>query len=171
MLNQKLENYSNPIAQVKNFEISAESLWELISSPGNLNDCHPYCLRNEVLQWNEKGHKDRLIYLNSRTYIRRFQSWNEGSGYTLIIGEEGDKQSLVTWSIEEISLYKSKLTISVYPYLLAKLPRIISFLPYVIWIRPRLKKYLKSVLSGFEYVVINDEAVPRNYFGPHPWFS
>lgn len=171
MINQKLKNYSDPITQSKNFEISAASLWELISSPGNLNDCHPYCLRNEVLQWNEKGHKDRLIYLNSRTYIRRFQSWNEGSGYTLIIGEEGDKQSLVTWSIEEISLYKSKLTISVYPYLLAKLPRIISFLPYVIWIRPRLKKYLKSVLSGFEYVVINDEAVPRNYFGPHPWFS
>ena len=171
MINQKLKNYSDPITQSKNFEISTASLWELISSPGNLNDCHPYCLRNEVVQWNEKGHKDRLIYLNSRTYIPRFQSWNEGSGYTLIIGEEGDKQSLVTWSIEEISLYKSKLTISVYPYLLAKLPRIISFLPYVIWIRPRLKKYLKSVLSGFEYVAINNEAVPRNNFGRHPWFS
>ena len=97
MMNQKLDNYGNPITQIRFFEISAENLWKLISSPGNLNDCHPYCLNNEVLQWDEEGHKDCLIYLNGRTYIRNFQSWNEGSGYTLNIGEEGGKQSFVIW--------------------------------------------------------------------------
>ena len=171
MMNQKLDNYGNPITQIRFFEISAENLWKLISSPGYLNDCHPYCLNNEVLQWDEEGHKDCLIYLNGLTYIRNFQSWNEGSGYTLNIGEEGGKQSFVIWSIEEISENKSKLSITVYPYLLANLPRIISFLPYTFWIRPRLENYLKSVLTGFEYVSINNEPVPRNYFGRHPWFS
>ena len=171
MMNQKLENYRVPISQSRYFKISADNLWELISSPGNLNDCHPYCLSNDVIQWNEEGHKDCLIYLNGRTYIRKFQSWNEGKGYTLDIGEEGGRQSFVIWSIEEISENKSKLSITVYPYLLAKLPRIISFLPYTIWIRPRLEKYLKSVLTGFEFVAINNKPVPRNYFGRHPWFS
>ena len=65
-------------------------------------------------------HKDSLIYLNGRTYIRNFQSWDEGNGYTLNIGEEGGKQSFVIWSIVEISENKSKLSITVYPYLLAK---------------------------------------------------
>ena len=171
MMNQKLGNYGKPITQTRYFEISAGNLWKLISSPGNLNDCHPFCLRNDVLQWNDEGHKDCLIYLNGRTYIRNFQSWDEGNGYTLNIGEEGGKQSFVIWSIVEISENKSKLSITVYPYLLAKLPKIISFLPYTIWIRPRLEKYLESVLTGFEYVSVNNKPVPRNYFGRHPWFS
>jgi len=34
-----------------------------------------------------------------------------------------------------------------------------------------LAKYLQSVVMGFEWYVIRGEVVPRNQFGPHPWFS
>jgi hypothetical protein len=34
-----------------------------------------------------------------------------------------------------------------------------------------LKKYLESVVRGFEWYVMRGEPVPRNQFGRHPWFS
>ena len=66
---------------------------------------------------------------------------------------------------------KSKLTITVYPHILAGLPIIIAYLPHTMWVRPRLQKYLRSVLSGYEYYLQNGKAVPRNHYGRHPWFS
>ena len=143
----------------------------LISQPGNLNDCHPFCESNEVIQWNEDGHVDRLVYLNGRTYIRQFLTWDEGKGYSLRIGEENGLQSFVQWEIDAISEDKSQLRITVYPYLLAGYPKVVSFLPYQFWIKPRMRQYLRSVVSGFEHVARTGEPVPRNHFGRHPWFS
>ena len=58
------------------------------------------------------GHVDWLAYLNGRTYIRQFLTWNEGDGYTLRIGEENGLQSFVQWEIDAISENKSQLTIT-----------------------------------------------------------
>ena len=38
-------------------------------------------------------------------------------------------------------------------------------------LRPLLAEYLSSVVRGFEWYVTRGEAVPRDQFGPHPWFS
>ena len=162
---------NSPILVKKSFDVSSDVLWKLISVPGNLNDCHPFCESNEVIQWDEDGHIDRLVYLNGRTYIRQFLTWDEGKGYTLRIGEENGLQSFVQWEIDAISENKSQLTITVHPYLLAGYPKIVSYLPYQFWIRPRMRRYLRSVVFGFEYVARTGESVPRNHFGRHPWFS
>jgi len=162
---------SPPISVTKTFEVSKEKLWNLISDSGNLNACHPFCKLNEVIQWDNDGHVDRLVYLNERTYVRQFLTWNEGEGYTLKIGEENGSQSFVEWKIEAASKNHSQLTITVHPYLLAKFPKLIAYLPYQLWIRPKMRRYLHSVVSGFEYVARTGEAVPRNHFGRHSWFS
>jgi len=153
------------------FSISKGELWSLISRPGNLNDCHPFCKDNQALEWNESGHRDRLEYLGGRTYVRQFLNWNEDSGYDLIIGEENGPQSYVVWQLTELSDNQSSLSITVYPYLLAGLSKAISYLPFMLYIRPKLRSYLKSVLRGFDYYVEHNQPVPRNNWGKHSWFS
>ena len=162
---------SPPITVTKLFDLPTTSLWELISTPGNLNNCHPFCKTNDVVEWSDENHSDVLVYLNGRTYVRRFISWNKNEGYTLRIGEDGGLQSHVEWSIASVGDNQSELTISVSPFILAGVPKIISFLPYQLWVRPKLGKYLNSVLSGFDYYARTGKAVPRNHFGRHSWFS
>ena len=48
----------------------------------------------------ESGNSDTLFYFNGRTSVRRFQTWSEGRGYTLLIGEKGGAQSYVESQIE-----------------------------------------------------------------------
>tara|TARA_A100001037_G_C14854325_1_gene502303 strand:+ start:62 stop:583 length:522 start_codon:yes stop_codon:yes gene_type:complete len=158
------------VSQSIEFDLNKSQLWELISAEENLNASHPFCKTNEVIEWGDGKYSDRLVYLNDRTYIRKFQTWEEGKGYTLLIGEENGPQSFVEWVIEDRG-NKSKLTITVYPFILAKLPKILAYLPHKLWVQPRLKSYLKSVLSGFKHYSMTGESVPRNHFGKHPWFS
>ena len=153
------------------FDHDTAALWEVISTPDILEACHPFCQSNKAIQWDKDGHSDVLVYLNGRTYTRRFQTWSEGDGFTLLIGEEGGPQSYVVWELTALSDQASRLTITVYPYILAKLPRVLALLPHILWVRPRLQKYLKSVISGFQYHIEHGEKVPRNHFGRHPWFS
>ena len=150
---------------------SVASIWEIITRPKNLELVHPFCKSNETIQWDDEGHVDRLVYLNGRTYIRQFLTWDEGEGYTLRIGEENGLQSFVRWEIDAISENKSQLTITVHPYLLAGYPKVVSILPYQLWIKPKMRRYLRSVVSGFDYVARTGKAVPRNHFGRHSWFS
>ena len=95
-----IEKYTRrlPISSSEKFGISVEQLWDLISSPGNLNKTHPFCKSNDAIVWDDE-HKDRLEYLNGRTYIRNFQTWSPNEGYTLLIGEENGPQSYVVWEI------------------------------------------------------------------------
>ena len=158
------------VSQSIEFDLDTEQLWELISAGGNLNSSHPFCKTNEVIIWENEKHSDRLVYLNGRTYIRNFQTWEEGKGYTLLIGKENGPQSFVEWVIESVG-DKSRLTITVYPFMLAKLPKILAFIPHKLWVQPRLNSYLKSVLMGFNHYATTGEIVPRNHFGKHPWFS
>jgi len=153
------------------YPLSKDQLWQLISRGGNLNECHPFCLANDVIDWDENSHVDKLVYLNGLTYIRRFLNWNEGEGYDLLIGKEEGPQSYVNWEISQIDENNSSLTITVYPYLLTSMNKILSFLPFILYIRPKLKNYLKSVLNGFLYFSDNGKPVPRNHWSKHSWFS
>ena len=57
-------------------ENSASVVWELISYPGHLNQFHPFCKENKVLESkNDAILKDQLIYLNGLTYYRTFTDW------------------------------------------------------------------------------------------------
>jgi hypothetical protein len=63
------------------------------------------------------------------------------------------------------------LRIAVYPDALQNLPVAIRWLPHAVSIGPMLRRYLSSVVQGFEWYIIRGEPVPRNQFGSHPWFS
>ena len=168
-----IETYTGrlPVSCSKKFKLSIEQLWDLISSPGNLNSSHPFCKSNEVINWENEERSDRLIYLNGLDYIRTIKTWDEGSGYTLEIGKEGGSKSYVIWEIESLGVKSSRLIITVYPFLLDWLPNFLAFIPHRIWVKPRLESYLNSVISGFHYYIKEGKKVPRNHFGKHSWFS
>ena len=168
-LNQYLKR--RKISKSIDLNINRKKLWELITSPGHLNNCHPFCKKNDVICWEENYHEDMLTYLNGLIYKRVFQNWDLEKGYDLLIGEADGPQSYVIWRIKDTIENQCRLTITVYPYLLDKWPRMLSFIPFVIWIKPRLYRYLDSVLYGFDYFIRNNESVPRNFKGEHPWFS
>lgn len=58
-----------------------------------------------------------------------------------------------------------------HPYWLQNLPATIRWLPHILYLGPMLRKYLLSVVKGFEWFAIHGESVPRNQFGSHSWFS
>ena len=149
---------------------TVDSLWDLISSPSNLEIFHPFCKSNKIVKWPGEHSIDELIYLNGLTFIRKFKSWDKKKGYSLLIGEKEKEQSYVVWEItkKNESVY---LKITVYPYFLQNMPKIISFLPYKFIVIPALESYLKSVIGGINYYLKTKKIVPKNYFGEHKWFS
>ena len=152
------------------YDYSVENLWEVVSSPNYLNNVHPFCKENSIIKWKHDHHEDKILYLNEKTYIRKFVSWRPLKGYDLWIGDNNRDQSYVEWRLEKVGS-RSKLTITVYPFLLSAWPRIFSFLPYFLYINIKLKSYLFSVLSGIDWYIKENTPVPKNQFGKHSWFS
>ena len=152
------------------YDYSVENLWEVVSSPNYLNNVHPFCKDNSIISWNNDHHEDKILYLNDKTYIRKFVSWRALKGYDLWIGDNNKDQSFVEWRLEKVGS-RSKLTITVYPFLLSTWPKIFSFLPYFLYIDIKLKSYLFSVLSGIDWYIKENTPVPKNQFGKHSWFS
>ena len=152
------------------YDYSVENLWKVVSSPNYLNNVHPFCKENSIIKWNNDHHEDKILYLNDKTYIRKFVSWRALKGYDLWIGDNNKDQSFVEWRLEKVG-NRSKLTITVYPFLLSSWPRVLSFLPYFLYINIKLKSYLFSVLSGIDWYIKENTPVPKNQFGKHSWFS
>ena len=152
------------------YDYSVENLWKVVSSPNYLNNVHPFCKENSIIKWNNDHHEDKILYLNNKTYIRNFVSWKALKGYDLWIGDNNKDQSFVEWRLEKVGS-RSKLTITVYPFLLSTWPKIFSFLPYFLYIDIKLKSYLFSVLSGIDWYIKENTPVPKNQFGKHSWFS
>ncbi len=160
-----------PVSLERVIAAPAEALWRVISRPGNLELCHPYCASNPVHAWPGPDSRDQIHYLSGWVYERRFRDWIEGVGYDLDIGRQGGKTSFVSWRIKPIDGRSCCLRITVCSHALQDLPVVIRWIPHTLWLRPRLVKYLDSVLRGFEWYTTRGEPVPRNAFGTHPWFS
>ena len=103
-------------------------------------------MNNTVLNWPGEESVDTLEYLNGFIIVRKFQTWNEGEGYSLMTGREGGRQSFVEWSLSEVNEKRTLLKIRVHPHLLSDWNRITASLAYIFYIRPKLKKYLYSCL-------------------------
>ena len=163
----KMSQISNKIK----IENSASVVWELISYPGHLNQFHPFCKENKVLESkNDAILKDQLIYLNGLTYYRTFTDWKPKVGYSIKIGRKNAKESDVKWQIIDKGEF-TFVKITIKPYTSSKIPKLLyPFFHYAV-IRPKLKSYLKSVLKGLEYYLSHKKPVPRNKFGNHSWFS
>ena len=158
-----------PVSNSIDLDFDRQSVWKIISEPGNLNKVHPFCKSNKVVYWDKDNHQDILEYLNGVTLHRKFDKWEEGKGYELNIGRENGRKSKVIWKITGEK--KSKLKITVYPHVFSNRSRIIYFITHALFINPGLKKYLSSVLRGYKWYLENKQPVPRNHFGKHKWFS
>ncbi len=148
-----------------------EKVWQVISSPGNLERCHPFCDRNPVDVWSGAESRDRIYYLSGWFYERIFLDWFECSGYDLEVGRPDGGKSYVTWRIKPVSRSRSELQITVYPHALQQVHFIFRWLPHIVYLKPMLKKYLDSVTRGFKWYIETREPVSRNQFGAHRWFS
>ena len=160
-----------PVAFEQTIAAPADEVWQAISAPNNLERCHPYCAENPVQVWPGPGSRDEVHYLNGLVFERQFSKWIEGVGYDLNIGRRGGRLSYVSWRISPVDDQNSTLKIVVCPNLLQEIPAFIRWVPHITRIRPMLRKYLQSVVGGFEWYLIRGEVVPRNNFGKHPWFS
>lgn len=160
-----------PVSATRSIAAPTEVVWAAISKPGNLELCHPFCAKNPVEEWPGPNSKDVIHYLSGWVYERRFKRWIDGVGYDLEIGRSGGRPSGVSWRIAAQDDQNCRLTIAVYPHVLQSVPVVIRWLPHALRLRPRLKSYLESVVRGIEWYVIRGEAVPRDQFGKHPWFS
>jgi len=160
-----------PIAVAQPIAASAERVWATISMPGNLDSCHPFCAQNPVQEWPGEGSRDEVHYLSGWILERRLCRWIEGVGYDLEIGRRGGSSSFVSWRIKPVDGQNCILRIAVYPPTLQKIPVALRWLPHIFYLGPMLRRYLSSVVRGFEWFIIRGEPVPRNQFGSHPWFS
>lgn len=160
-----------PVAVARPIAVPAEKVWGAISVPGNLELCHPFCARNPVHVWPGESSRDEVHYLSGWIFERRFCRWIEGVGYDLEIGRRGGGTSFVSWRIEPTTPAASTLRIAVCPHALQGWPVVMRWLPHWLRLRPMLRRYLRSVVGGIEWYVTRGEAVPRDQFGPHPWFS
>jgi hypothetical protein len=146
--------YRWPVVVSQPIKAPAEKVWDVISMPGNLEPCHPFCSTNPVQVWPGEGSRDKIHYLSGWIYERQFCRWIDGVGYDLEIGRSGGGKSFVSWRIKSLDNQNCRLKIAVYPH-----------------IRPMLRRYLSSVTRGFEWYISCGKPVPRNHFGEHPWFS
>ena len=145
-------------------------LWEIISKPGNLEQFHPYCKKNEVLKWPGIDSQDLLTYRNGKTYKREIIEWKEKESFSLLIGEIDRPKSLVKWQFED-NKKNIKVKITVYPHLLINWPKFSSYLPYKCYISPQLRRYLKAVLCGLKHHAESGEKSQESQVARHPWFS
>ncbi len=160
-----------PVSVTHPIAAPADRVWEVISTPGNLESCHPFCEKNPVEVWPGPESRDSIHYLSGWIYERRFLHWIDGVGYDLEIGDRNGRASLVSWRIVPGGEAACNLRITVYPHVLQNLPVLVRWLPHLAWIQPMLRSYLTSVVKGFEWYVMYNEPVPRNQFGSHAWFS
>ena len=160
-----------PIGASQSVDSPVSELWTTISTPGNLERCHPFCESNPVSIWPGPESRDEVRYLNGRVYQRRFTHWIEGSGYELIVETSDRRLAQVQWTVEAESPTSSRLSIVIRPSALDGVPVPLRWAAHHVYIRPMLRRYLKSVLRGVDWYVTRGVPVAANQFGSHPWFS
>jgi len=164
-------NFKWPVKVRYRIAAPASEVWGVISAPGHLESCHPFCASNPVFAWPGRRSRDEVRYFSGWVYERHFKDWMEGTGYDLEIGKAGGDRSFVTWRIAPRGASSCILSISVCSSVLLRYPAYIRCFPYLFRVRPMLRKYLQAVVQGVEWNVTRGEAVAPDQFGRHPWFS
>ena len=143
----------------------------LIREPGNLNKYHPFCKKNEIINWPGNGSVDHLEYHNGMKFNREFYNWTD-NGYDLRIGGKRN-MAIVNWVVEGDES-GSSLTVRINPniknYILIE-NRLIQRLFWFLYIKPMLQSYINHVIKGFNHFMKTETNVLRNQFGTHRWFS
>jgi hypothetical protein len=159
------------VEAVASFSKPKDVILELIREPGSLSKYHPFCKRNDAIEWPGNNSIDELEYHNGMTFSRNFFNWSD-DGYDLIIGAR-KKMALVNWIVEGNDNHSS-LTIRINPEIRNYVPVKNKYLQYFIWflyVKPKLQSYINHVVKGFDFYIKNNEQVKHNQFGKHSWFS
>ncbi len=159
-----------PITARQPIAAAPSDVWAVISAPGNLEECHPFCGANPVDAWPGAGSRDTVEYYNGRVIERRFIAWLEGVGYDLEASDANGPAASVSWRISAAGP-GTALTVSLTPRTLGGIPAAVRGVSYLAVVRPMMRRYLRAVLRGVEWRVTTGEPVSRNQFGAHPWFS
>ena len=94
-----IADFKWPVTATMEIAASPSEIWDIISTPANLEICHPFCRANPVQVWPGVGSRDIIHYYSGWVMKRAFISWQEGKGYDLLIGREREFKSLVSWRI------------------------------------------------------------------------
>ena len=143
----------------------------LIREPGNLNKYHPFCKKNEIINWPGNGSVDHLEYHNGMKFNREFYNWTD-NGYDLRIGGKRN-MAIVNWVVEGDEI-RSSLRVRINPNIKNYIPienRLIQRLFWFLYIKPMLQSYINHVIKGFNHFMKTETNVLPNQFGTHRWFS
>lgn len=146
------------------------TVWEVISTPGHLEECHPFCAANPVDRWPGPNSVDHIEYYSGRRLTRRFVAWHPGSGYDIEIADSGGRVADVTWRLTP-DPGGTRLAITITPRMLDGWPLVARRAYNRLMVRPMLSRYLRSVVAGVSARVTTGTPVRRNQFGAHMWFS
>ena len=172
LINQKLR--ASKITYQMNINCSTEKLWDVISTPGILEFCHPFCKENKVTRWGEVGAQDTIQYYNGLILNRLFTEWDVGKGYKLLIGQGRYATAKVIWKITAEEAEISMLSISINLYSDIALKRYPKYLRWAIqkfYLLPNMSKYVKDVVQGFKYYIETGKRIEKNQFGNNRMFS
>ena len=143
----------------------------LIREPGNLNKYHPFCKKNEIINWPGNGSVDHLEYHNGMKFNREFYNWTD-NGYDLRIGGKRN-MAIVNWVVEGDD-NKSSLRVRINPEIKNYIPfksKSIQTLLWFIYLKPMLQSYISHVTKGLSFYIQNEKIILPNQFGTHRWFS
>jgi len=146
-------------------------LLNLIREPGNLHKYHPFCKKNEIINWPGNGSVDHLEYHNGMKFNREFYNWND-NGYDLRIGGKRN-MATVNWVVEGDENISS-LRVRINPNIKNYIPienTLIQRLFWLLYIKPMLQSYINHVIKGFNHYMKTETNVLQNQFGTHRWFS
>ena len=143
----------------------------LIREPGNLNKYHPFCKKNEIINWPGNGSVDHLEYHNGMKFNREFYNWTD-NGYDLRIGGKRN-MAIVNWVVEGDE-NRSSLRVRINPNIKNYIPVkniLVQKLFWFLYIKPMLQSYINHVIKGFNHFMKTETNVLPNQFGTHRWFS
>ena len=170
----KKELRESEITYQTNINCPKEKLWEVISTPRNLEFCHPFCKENKVTKWGVVGAQDTIQYYNGLKLHRLFTEWNVGKGYELLIKRGEYTIAKVIWEISSKEDETSVLSISINLYsdvALNRYSKIIRWMIKEFYLLPNMSNYVKDVVKGFKYYIETGKPVKKNQFGNNRMFS
>lgn len=165
------KSFKWPVVSRLTLNGDAQQVWQLISSPGILEKCNPFCRKNIVKEWQGVGSRDTIYYYSGVVIDRHFTKWIEGVGYDIEAKERKGHKSNVLWRISPKENGKSELSIEIQPHHLQHIPIVKRWFIHHFYFQPIAKQYVSKVLQGFDWYLTTGEFVKQNQFGSHQWFS
>ena len=160
-LDKPKEELDYSITRSQALPTTTDGVWQVISTPGILAECHPFCSQNLVEKWPGVGSKDKIYYYSGLVLEREFTTWIDGVGYDLKARTEEGLRYRVSWRITPEEDLQSSLSITIKPHSEERVEQYARL----------LGRYLEQVLQGIEYYIRSGNPVSRNQFGSHRLFS